>query len=112
MRQHHQFVDGDVTTINVVETVEDIEPFLRFVEERNILGVDSETTGLDIYSTTHRLRVAQFGDHTTAWVVPVERGSAFVEATKTALLSTDRLVIQNASYDLQVFDRHLGVKME
>ena len=112
MKQHHQIVDGDVTTINVVETVEDIEPFLRFVEERNILGVDSETTGLDIYSTTHRLRVAQFGDHTTAWVVPVERGSAFVEATKTALLSTDRLVLQNASYDLQVFDRHLGVKME
>lgn len=112
MKQLQHIVDGDNVTINVAETVDDLEQFIQFIERNPVLAVDSETTGLDIYSDTFGLRVVQFGNHREAWVVPVERGPAFQEAARFGLRVLDGVVIQNASYDLQVFDRHLKVPME
>ena len=112
MKQLNHRVAGENVTINVVESADDLEPFMRFIETNRVLAVDSETTGLDIYSDTFRLRVVQFGTHNNAWVVPVERGAGFQETVKFALRAVENIVIQNASYDLQVFDRHLNVGME
>jgi len=112
MKQHTHIVDGDTVTINVAETTDDLEPFIQFIESHKALAVDSETTGLDIYSDTFKLRVVQFGNHRDAWVVPVERGAAFQEAARYGLRVLDNITIQNASYDLQVFDRHLRLPME
>lgn len=107
----HTVADENIT-INVTETADDLEDFMRFIERSGKLAVDSETTGLDIYSNTFKLRVVQFGTPTEAWIVPVERGQAFQETVKFALRTVNDIIIQNASYDLQVFDRHLGVRME
>lgn len=112
MKQIAHTVADENIKINVVESADDLEPFMQFIERNSLLAVDSETTGLDIYSDTFRLRVVQFGTPTESWVVPVERGPAFQEPVKFALRAVENIIIQNASYDLQVFDRHLGVKME
>ena len=112
MKQINHRVADENVTINVVESADDLEPFMQFIETNRVLAVDSETTGLDTYSDTFRLRVVQFGTHNNAWVVPVERGAAFQESVRFALRVLDGIVIQNASYDLQVFDRHLKVGME
>lgn len=113
MLQYRHVVDREEVTINVVEREEDLGGFRDFIR-RNIkaLGVDSETTGLDTYDDKFRCRLVQFGSATESYVVPVELGPRFEEDVRLALKGVQRLVLQNASYDLQVFDRTLGVPME
>lgn len=106
-------VAGEPVVINVVETEEDLSGFRNFIRGNlAVLGVDSETTGLDIYSDVFRCRLVQFGTGTEAYVVPVELGGAFVRDVRLALKGVRKLVLQNASYDLQVFERTLGTAME
>jgi DNA polymerase-1 len=113
MKTLHHKVDGEEVAINVVEREEDLDGFRQFVA-RNLrcLAVDSETTGLDIYSDKFRCRLVQFGTATEAWVVPVESGERFAEDVRLALAAVSKLVFHNASFDLQVFERTLGVPME
>ena len=113
MKELRRVVSGSAVTINAVEREEDLEVFRGFLyENQNWLACDSETTGLNIYSKEHNLRVVQFGNTTEAWVIPVERGEPFRQTVRDALKQTNYLIFQNASYDIQVFDRHLGVRME
>lgn len=110
---HHHKVDSQPVVINVVETVDDLQEFRDFIKTNiNGLAVDSETTGLDIYSDEFRLRVVQFGTIDEAWVVPVERGEWLAKNAASALRALKNLVFHNASYDLQVFQRCLGVPMD
>lgn len=107
-------VAGDLVTINVVETPEDLDGFRDFIRAHsNCLAVDTETTGLDIYSDSFRCRLVQFGTQDEAWVLPVDESPTQLQAlTKEALEGLGRIVMQNASYDLQVLDRCFGIKME
>jgi DNA polymerase-1 len=109
---HHK-VDGDEVSINVVEHEEDLDGFREFVA-RNLrcLAVDSETTGLDIYGSKFGLRLVQFGTPTEAYVVPVENGQWYQESVRQALSAVSKLVLHNASFDLQVFERSLGISMD
>lgn len=110
---HRHAVAGEPVTINVVEAERDLRYFRNFIRENlRFLGLDSETTGLDIYSDSFRCRLVQFGTPTEAWVVPVERGGRFVEDVRLALRGVKGFVLQNASYDLQVFEQTLGIPME
>ncbi|AGK87520.1 DNA polymerase [Mycobacterium phage HINdeR] len=113
MLQYQHVVAGEAVTINVVEREDDLDAFRDFVR-RNLscLAVDSETTGLDIYDDKFRCRLVQFGTATEAYVIPVELGPRFEEDVRLALKGIGRLVFQNASYDLQVFERTLGTPME
>ncbi|AWY04950.1 DNA polymerase I [Rhodococcus phage WC1] len=99
--------------INVVETEDDLDGFRDFVRANlNCLGADTETTGLDIYSDSFRVRVAQFGTSTESWIIPVERGGRYVEDVVRTLKAVKTLVFQNASYDLQVIEQTMGIPME
>ncbi|AJD82462.1 DNA polymerase I [Mycobacterium phage Sheen] len=113
MIEYRHVVAGEEVTINVVETVEDLDRFRDFVRGHlACLAVDSETTGLDTYSDEFRCRLVQFGTASEAFVVPVELGERYQEDVRLALRGVNRLVLHNAAFDLQVFDRTLGVPME
>ena len=113
MAEHKTLLAGKPVVIHVVESEDDLDRFRDFIRENlRLLACDSETTGLDMYSTGFRLRVVQFGNHEEAWVVPVERGGRYADDVRKALHGVQRLVFHNASFDLQVFDRHLSVPME
>lgn len=107
-------VGGDLVTINVVETREDLEGFHDFIRKHlHCLAVDTETTGLDIYSDTFKCRLVQFGTQDESWVLPVEiMGPDGILVVQEALEAIEKIVMQNASYDLQVLDRCFGIKME
>ncbi|AWY03575.1 DNA polymerase I [Mycobacterium phage Norbert] len=113
MIEHRHEVAGDEVVIRVVETEDDLEGFRDFIRAHlGFLGLDSETTGLDIYADDFRCRLVQFGTPTEAWVVPVESGPRFEHEVREALESVKGFVLHNAAFDLQVFDRCLGVPME
>ncbi|GAB4584452.1 DNA polymerase [Nocardia sp. IFM 10818] len=106
-------VAGIPVIIRVVEHEDDLEGFRDFIRSNlGILGLDTETTGLGIYGEGYGLRLAQFGNHTESWVVPVEYGGRFAEDVRLALKGVQRFVLHNASFDLQVIDRCLGIPME
>lgn len=110
---HHHKVDGEPVEVHVVEHEDDLEGFRDFIRANiNFLGLDSETTGLDIYGSSFRCRLVQFGNARESWVVPVELGGRFEGDVCVALRSVQGFVLQNASYDLQVFEQTLGIPME
>lgn len=106
-------VGGDLVTVNVVERPEDMDGFHDFIRAHKCLAVDTETTGLDIYSETFECRLVQFGTQSEAWILPVEiMEPAAGYFVNEALMELNTVVMQNASYDLQVLDRCFGIKME
>lgn len=98
----HQLGGGSVT-IHYAEEARDLEGFRAFLSRpRRALAVDTETTGLDIYTPGFRVRLAQFGDTDEAWVIDPER---FPGAVRGALASGVPIVAHNATFDLLVLDR-------
>ena len=113
MLTHKQLVADEDVEIHVVQTEDDLDGFQTFIAKNaGTLAVDSETTGLDIYSNRFKLRLVQFGTSTEAWVIPVQLGGSYEDVVVWALETAQYIVLQNASFDLQVFEQTLGVKME
>ncbi|MDG4792728.1 DNA polymerase [Micromonospora sp. WMMD1082] len=103
-------VAGSTVGIHFPERREDLDGFRAFLAGGDkVLAFDTETTGLDVYTGTHRLRLAQFGNGREAWVL---RADLFAEEIVAALRQPRPFVAHNAPYDLLVVDRHLGVKLE
>jgi DNA polymerase I len=113
MRTANYRVSGENVKIYRVETEEDLEPFREFVRRNlKVLACDSEATGLNIYARGFRLRLVQFGTPYEAWVIPVEYGGMFVQVVIQTLRAVKKLIFQNGMYDLQVFNKCLGVTLE
>ncbi|MGW6754554.1 DNA polymerase [Streptomyces sp. NPDC055006] len=109
-------IAGDPVQVKVPETDADVKEFSDwFIEaaKRGPIGLDTETTGLDIYSPGYRLRTVQFGDRNTGWVLPWELGGWFKTAARIALRwKGARFQIHNAPFDWAVLDRHANVSIE
>lgn len=108
-------VAGQSVTVKVPETREDLDEFRDWLVAANARGpvaLDTETTGLDIYSSTFRLRTVQFGDRLTGWVIHWERGGEFAHYAERALQYVNRFLIHNAPYDWCVLDRHTRFSIE
>lgn len=113
MRTATYRVAGEEVKIYRVEHEQDLDKFRDFVRRNlRVLACDSETTGLKIHSKGFRLRLVQFGTPYEAWVIPVEYGGEFVRVVVQTLRAVDKLIFQNGMYDLQVFDKCLGVRLE
>ncbi|MET7939686.1 DNA polymerase [Streptomyces sp. NPDC005302] len=108
-------IAGTETMTRVPETRADLDEFRRWVERKAVagemIGADTETTGLDTFSPTYRLRTAQFGDKRDAWVVQTEVSDRNADTARWAMESLPRLVFHNATFDMLVLDRHLGVPL-
>ncbi|MEV6684414.1 DNA polymerase [Streptomyces sp. NPDC051130] len=111
MRHFPYTVAGERTMTRVPETSADLGAFRLWVERQarsgTMVGADTETTGLDVFSPSYGLRTVQLGNAHDAWVVQVEGRPEMQEAARWALLTVPRLVFHNATFDLLVLDRHL-----
>ncbi|WP_435613261.1 DNA polymerase [Streptomyces sp. bgisy159] len=108
-------IAGEETMTRVPETAADLDEFRRWAERQAhagvMIGADTETTGLDTFSPTYRLRTAQFGDARDAWVLQTEVSDRTADTARWAFDALPRLVFHNATFDLLVLDRHLGVPL-
>ncbi|GAB1641792.1 DNA polymerase [Krasilnikovia sp. MM14-A1259] len=106
----HHWVAGEECRINVPERPTDLAAFEAWLAQGDrLLALDTETTGLDVYTPGHALRLVQFGNRSEAWVL---RADCFAQAIARALRQRRTFVVHNAAYDLLVIDRHLGVSVE
>ena len=103
MKTLNYAVGGHRCYVRSLESDEDAGEFFRWLGTNRIVAVDTETTGLDVYSPTHRVRLVQFGSDTEAFVL---RADQFRKAIVTALHQVPYLVMHNAAYDMAVLDRH------
>ncbi|WP_371784655.1 DNA polymerase [Streptosporangium subroseum] len=111
MRTHEMRLAGRTVQGHVVETEEDLAPFSEWASRHTEFGYDSETTSLAVYKPGFRIRAAQFSAGDQSWLLPVERHPRIQWYAATTLRHAKRLYIHNASFDLQVADRHLGVPL-
>lgn len=103
-------VNGSECLIYTPESVRDLAGFQAFLRKGDpVIGLDSETTGLNIFSPGFGLRLVQFGNEREAWVLRVD---LFADVIRDTLLSDRIFAVHNAPFDLLVFDKHLGVRVE
>lgn len=115
MKIYPYAIAGDPVTVKVPESYADLQEFADWFDRANAAGpvaLDTETTGLDIYSPGYRLRTVQFGDARTGWVIHWERGGYFDQFASHALHTGTKFQIHNAPFDWAVLDRHAGVSIE
>lgn len=115
MRTYVHPVAGDTVLVHVPQTDDDLRTFMAWVRDANARGpvaLDTETTGLRIFTPGYRLRTVQFGDAHNAYVIHWERGGRFQEAALYALRIIRQLVIHGAVFDWLVLDLHAGVPLE
>jgi DNA polymerase-1 len=101
---------GREVTINYVEGARDLHAFDDFLARGDkVLGLDTETTDLNVYGRDFACRLVQFGNADTAYVLRPDR---FANAITRALRQPRHFTVHNAAFDLQVIDRALGVTIE
>ncbi|MGZ0151851.1 DNA polymerase [Kribbella sp. WER1] len=110
MRTYEHTLAGREILINVPESRADLPGFESFLAQGDrVLGLDTETTGLDVYSRGFGVRLVQLGNAREAWVL---RADQFRDVIVRTLKQDRHFTLHNAPYDLQVIDRTLGVKIE
>jgi DNA polymerase-1 len=96
----------DDVVIKSVETLDEANEFMSWLGERRpVLAVDTETGGLEWWKV--RLRLVQFGDAQTAWVLPWNRWAGL--AIEALQRYTGQLVMHNAKFDCHMLEANAPV---
>lgn len=88
--------------LKLVQTTEQAEELMRWLSRgRPVLGVDTETSGLDYWR--EELRMVQLGDMHTGWAIPYPEWGGLA---KEAISVYDReVVMHNAKFDIHFLER-------
>ena len=91
-------VFNDNTKLSLVRTMSDAQAFLEWLgQRREILGLDTETGGLD--HIQNRLRMVQFGDLNQGWSVPWDMWKGLIIEALSRY--TGPVVLHNSPFDIK-----------
>jgi DNA polymerase I len=95
----------------LITTPQDLERALELLGNQDVIGVDTETTGLDPYRS--RLRLIQLGTRERSFIIDLFRTPSFGQALQ-GLFTAERptKVFHNAKFDLKMLEHHLGIRVE
>lgn len=103
MKTYSHRVNGTAVPIYYPETDKDLDGFHAFLDKPGVIALDTETTGLRIYSKGFLCRLVQFGRGNEAWVLEAERFRGYIQqALRRPGL---KWACHNAPFDLLVLDR-------
>lgn len=107
-----QAVAGRTATIKVVEDREELDQFWSWLEKQDSrLAVDTETTGLEIFSEGFKVRTIQIGVSLEAWVIPVEELDITAKDV-SRMFDGRELTFHNAAFDVLAIRRFFGVELD
>lgn len=103
-----QAINQHTAIIKVVETVEEFNNFKQWISKQDgaALAADTETTGLDIYSSGFEVRTVQIGRGLEAWVLPT------CVVKEWGWLKDQFLIFHNAAYDVLAIRQGLGIDLD
>ena len=98
------------TSLRLVTCIDDLFDMKRWLgERRDVMGLDTETSGLDPWEPGAKLRLVQIGDHREGWAVPWEGwGGAAIECMN---LWKGDFTLHNASFDAKWLKVHADWQM-
>ena len=107
MRTYPYRVSGSPVDIYVPETEDDLRRFEEWARLHSMeyIGLDTETTGVDLYVSDFKVRTVQFASEDEAWVLPIdERSEVFIRAARQIIhrvLNSDMMfVLHNTTFDI------------
>lgn len=102
---------GDINMylVNNIETAWAMKRWLGERREHNLLGLDTETSGLDAWAPDARLRLIQIGDHKTGWAIPWEGWGGVALECMNAW--EGYWTLHNAAFDYKWLKKHAGWEM-
>lgn len=94
----------------LVDNIDDAWEMKRWLSQRrDVLGLDTETSGLDPYAKDAKLRTIQIGDHNTGWTIPWEQwGGVALECLNAW---SGPIALHNAAFDAHWLDIHANWKL-
>lgn len=98
------------TSLRLVTCIDDLFDMKRWMgERRDVLGLDTETSGLNPWEPGAKLRLIQIGDHREGWAIPWEGwGGAGIELMDAW---TGDFTLHNASFDAKWLKVHANWDM-
>lgn len=108
-----QGVAGRTATIRVVEDLKELDQFWDWHSQQRgkRLAVDTETTGLDIFSEGFKVRTIQVGVGLEAWVIPVAELSLSRKDLERMFLHR-HLTFHNAAFDVLAIRRFFDYELD
>lgn len=95
------------TSTVLVNTIDDAMDMKRWLgERRDILALDTETSGLDPRAPGAKLRLVQIGDHETGWAIPWEQWGGVAMECLNAWEGP--IALHNAAFDVRWLGIHAG----
>lgn len=92
--------------LEVVRGIDDAQQMRDWLHRQPSVAIDTETTGLDVFSPSFRVRLTQFGTSTESWVIPTEGWEGFVRELIQGYRG--RIIMHNSMYDVHAL-RSAGV---
>lgn len=111
MRTLSHTIAGDLCSIRVPESIDDMRVFMEWMKQQanTPLALDTETTGLGVFSRGFQIRLIQIGDTREAWVIDAQQ---FRTWASEAIRRHQVFVAHNFAYDAQVLDKTCGLTIE
>lgn len=99
---------GDVD-LHLVSSIDEAVQFKVWLgRQRDVLAIDTETSGLSWFD--ERLRLVQFGDHDAGWAIPWDRwGGVALEALERY---DGQITMHNARFDTHFLEHHGKIKLD
>ena len=88
-------------SLRAVETLDDAFELKRWLgEQRGVVALDTETSGVNVYAPDFRVRLLQLGTANEAWVVPFERWIGLADEILTAYVNDGKTItMHNSRFD-------------
>lgn len=109
MIEYRHRLEGREALIYFYEPGDDLRPVFDMVARRDMVGFDTESSGLDIYAPGWFTRLAQFGDGREAHVL---RYDCHKEAVIDLVGRSRALVMHNGDHDLHALHVAYGIPLE